>query len=159
MVPNDPQYSQQWAMTKIDAPDAWNITTGSQSVVVAVIDTGVDYTDSELAANIWTNPAQPPAPATTTATASSATSTATISSTNNGNPMDDNGHGTHVAGIIAAVGNNGQGVAGVDWSVSIMALKFLDSQGDRLPLRRHSGHQLRHDGAHPLRRQRPRDQQ
>ena len=75
-------------------------------------------------------PARSPATAsTTTATASSTTSTATTSSTNDGNPMDDHGHGTHVAGTIAAVGNNGVGVAGVNWNAKVMALKFLDADG------------------------------
>ena len=132
-IANDPSMSQLWGMTKIDAPDAWNITTGATGanrVVVAVIDTGVDYTHPDLAANIWTN-------------------TAEIAGngvdddhdgfvddvhgynfvSNNGNPMDDNGHGTHVSGTIAAVGNNSLGVAGVNWSASIMALKFMDSTG------------------------------
>ena len=122
MTPNDPATSQLWNMTQIKAQSAWNISTGSHSVVVAEIDTGVDYTDSDLAANIWTNP--------------HAGADGFVGdvhgydfANNDGNPMDDNGHGTHVAGTIGAVGNNGQGVAGVDWAVSIMPLKFLDSQG------------------------------
>ena len=93
---------------------------------MAVIDTGVDYTDADLAANIWTNPD----------VAGNGTTdgfTGDVHGYNfvadNGNPMDDNGHGTHVAGILGAVGNNGLGITGVDWSVSIMALKFLDADG------------------------------
>jgi subtilisin family serine protease len=133
-VPNDPQFSEQWAFRNtgqgggtpgddIHAAAAWNLTTGSRNVVVAVIDSGVDYTDPDLAANIWTNPY-----------AGRDGYTADLHGydfvDNNGNPMDDYGHGTHVAGIIGAVGNNGQGVTGVDWSCSIMALKFLDANGD-----------------------------
>ena len=132
-MPNDPSFAQQWALqnngqtgstpaTGIDAEAAWNLATGSRSVVVAVIDTGVDYTDPDLAANIWTNPY-----------AGQDGFSGDLHGYNfvadNGNAMDDNGHGTHVAGIIGASGNNGQGVSGVDWSVSIMALKFMDSSG------------------------------
>ncbi|MCL4125256.1 UNVERIFIED_CONTAM: hypothetical protein GTU68_049749 [Idotea baltica] len=90
----------------INAPGAWDLNTGSNSVVVAVIDTGVDYNHTDLKANMWVNPNE-------------------IA----GNPYDDNGHGTHVAGTIGAKGNNGKGVAGVNWNVKIMALKFLDANG------------------------------
>jgi subtilisin family serine protease len=122
-VPDDSQYADQWAPADINLPAAWNITTGSQNVVVAVIDSGVDYTDPDLAANIWTNP-----------NAGLDGFTGDVHGYNfvsdTGNPMDDNGHGTHVAGIIGAVGNNGAGVAGVNWNVTIMPLKFLDANGD-----------------------------
>ncbi len=94
---NDPQLSSLWGLTKIDAPDAWNVSTGSKSVVVAVLDTGVDYTDSDLAANIWTNP-----------NAGADGFQGDVHGydfvNNDGNPMDDNGHGTHVAGILAPWG-------------------------------------------------------
>ena len=103
-------------------PPAWNITTGSRNVVVAVIDSGVDYTDPDLAANIWTNPH-----------AGQDGFAGDLHGYNfvddNGNPMDDYGHGTFVAGIIGAVGNNGLGVTGVNWNVTIMPLKFLDANG------------------------------
>jgi subtilisin family serine protease len=132
-VPNDPLFAQQWALENtgrsggtpgddIDAAAAWNLTTGSHNVVVAVIDTGVDYTDADLAANIWTNPY-----AGTDGYSGDLHGYDFVD--NNGNPMDGNGHGTHVAGIIAAAGNNGVGVTGVDWSCSIMALKFMDADG------------------------------
>jgi len=113
MTSNDPQMSQLWGMTKINAQAAWNISTGSQRVVVAEIDTGVDYTDADLAANIWTNP-------NAGADGFQGDIHGYDFANNDGNPMDDNGHGTHVAGTIGAVGNNGRGVAGVNWSVSIM---------------------------------------
>ena len=108
-------------MAAIDASAAWTITTGSSNVVVAVIDTGVDYNHVDLAGNIWTNP--------------NAGNDGFVGDVhgynfvaNNGNPMDDNGHGTHVAGTIAAEANN-YGVTGVAYSTSIMALKFLNADG------------------------------
>lgn len=139
--PNDPSFGAQWALqntgqgggragTDINALAAWNVTTGSGSVIVAVIDTGVDYTHRDLAANMWRNAGEIPGNG--------------IDDDGNGyvddvygydfanddpDPMDDNGHGTHVAGILGAVGNNGRGVAGVIWNVQIMALKFLRSDG------------------------------
>ncbi len=133
-VPNDSEFSQQWDLDNtgqdsgasgddIDATAAWNITTGSRNVVVAVIDSGVDYTDPDLATNIWTNP-----------NAGQDGFSGDVHGynfvNNTGNPTDDNGHGTFVAGEIGAVGNNGLGVAGVDWNVTIMPLKFLDANGN-----------------------------
>ena len=141
LVSNDPSFTQLWGLNNtgqsggvadadIDAPEAWNVTTGSRSVVVAVIDTGIDYTHGDLAANAWRNPRE--------------IAGDRIDNDGNGfiddvygwdfangdaNPMDDNGHGTHVSGTIGAVGNNGTGVVGVNWQVSIMGLKFLDASG------------------------------
>lgn len=119
---SDPDYKDLWGLDQIDASDAWNITTGSRSVVVAVLDSGVDYTHADLAANIWTN-----------ANAGSDGFSGDLHgydfANGDGDPMDDNGHGTHVAGIIAAVGSNGVGVTGANWSASLMCLKFLDSNG------------------------------
>ncbi|HIJ86311.1 MAG TPA: S8 family serine peptidase [Desulfuromonadales bacterium] len=109
-LPNDPDYSRLWGMQKINAPAAWDITTGSSSVVVAIIDSGIDYNHPDLAANIWPGLGY-------------------NSITGSNDPMDDNGHGTHVAGTIGGVGNNGSGVAGVNWNVKLMACKFLDSTG------------------------------
>jgi len=129
-IPSDPQYGQLWGMGAIDAPDAWNISTGSSKVVIAVIDTGVDYTDRDLAANIWTNPNE------IAANGADDDHDGFVDDVhgynfvaNNGDPMDDNSHGTHVSGTLGAVGNNSLGVAGVNWSCSIMPLKFLDSNG------------------------------
>jgi hypothetical protein len=115
----------------IDAPEAWEIATGTDSVIVAVIDTGVDYTHPDLAANMWINEAE-------------FNGTAGVDDDGNGyvddiygydccnddpDPIDDEGHGSHVSGTIGAVGNNGVGVTGMCWNVKIMAVKFLDSDG------------------------------
>ena len=113
----------------IDAPEAWDITTGSSDVIIAVMDSGVDYNHEDLSANIWSN----------------------IDETLNGNdddgngyiddvrgwdfvngdnnPVDSNDHGTHVAGTIAAKGNNATGIAGVCWTAKIMPLRYLDAFG------------------------------
>src|SRR5262249_48878129 len=114
----------------IDAPEAWDVTTGSSSVVVAVIDTGVDYTHPDLAANIWTNAGEVPGNGVDDDHNGYVDDVHGYDFVNNdGDPMDDHFHGTHVAGTIGAVGNNGTGVAGINWNVKIMALKFLDGNG------------------------------
>ena len=110
VVPSDAYFSSLWGMSKISAPAAWDISTGSSSVVVAVIDTGIDYNHYDLKANLWPGIGY-------------------NAITNTSDPKDDNGHGTHVAGTIGGVGNNSVGVAGVNWNVQIMACKFLDSTG------------------------------
>ena len=149
-IPNDPDFSKLWGLKNsgqtggvsgadINAEEAWNIQSGDEAVLVGVIDTGVDYEHPDLVDNIWNNPGE-------------------IGIDSNGNdkksngedddnngyvddwrgwdfvnndnePMDDNVHGTHVAGTIGAVGNNSVGVVGVNWKVRIMSLKFLSSNG------------------------------
>ena len=139
-IPNDPRFNELYGLDNtgqtggtpdadIDAPEAWDSQTGSD-VVVAVIDTGLDYNHEDIVGNVWNNPGEIPNNG--------------IDDDNNGyiddtigwdfvngdnDPFDDNDHGTHVSGTIAAVGNNGIGVAGVNWSARIMPLKFLSARG------------------------------
>jgi len=140
--PNDTYFTYLWGMhntgqtggvndADIDAPEAWDINTNGSNIIVAVIDTGVDYTHPDLAANMWVNTAEK-------------NGSPGVDDDGNGyiddiygydfynrdgNPMDDHGHGTHCSGTIGAAGNNGQGVAGVCWNAKIMAVKFLSSGG------------------------------
>ena len=140
-TPNDPDLSQLWGLhntgqtggtvdADIDAMEAWSVARGDATIVIGVIDTGVDYNHPDLAANIWTNPNEIPGDG--------------IDNDNNdyiddvygwdwvnddNDPMDDHGHGTHCAGTIAAVGNNAIGVVGVNWHASIMSLKFISADG------------------------------
>ncbi len=141
LTPSDSRYSQLWALhntgqtggkvdADIDAPEAWGITTGSQQVVVAVIDTGVDYNHPDLRANMWVNLGEIPGDGIDNDGNGFVDDVYGYDFVNNdGSPLDDNGHGTHVAGTIGAVGNNDEGVTGVAWSVSIMAVKFLNANG------------------------------
>ena len=142
VIPNDSQFSNLWGMhntgqtggvadADINAPEAWDITQGSSSVVVAVVDTGVDYTHQDLAANIWTNPGEIPNNGIDDDNNGYTDDVHGIDSADNdSDPMDTEGHGTHVAGTIGARGNNGVGVAGVNWNVSIIACKvFASSTG------------------------------
>jgi subtilisin family serine protease len=135
-VPNDPSFSRLWGLNNvgqsgglrdadIDAPEAWNTTTGSRDVVVAVIDSGIDYNHPDLKANMWKNPREIPGnDFDDDGNGFKDDVYGWDFSSNDANPMDENGHGTHVAGTIGAVGNNGVGVAGVSWNVSLMALKI-----------------------------------
>lgn len=131
--PTDPDYEEhQWALGEstidadIDAPEAWDIFTGSSDIVVALIDSGANYNHDDLEANIWINEGEIPGN--------------DIDDDNNGykddvhgydfvsgdgDPMDDLGHGTHIAGIVGAEANNGEGIAGVNWNVKIMMLKII----------------------------------
>jgi subtilisin family serine protease len=110
----------------INATNGWDYQTSASNVIVAVIDTGVRYTHEDLAANMWRNPQENLDGYTNDLYG--------INLVNNGHgagdPWDDYGHGTHVAGIIGAVGNNGVGIAGVCWQAQLMALKFIDSNGN-----------------------------
>lgn len=140
--PDDPNFAQLWGMhntgqtggtedADIDAPEAWDIANEANDIIVAVLDSGVDFTHPDLAGNMWVNEAE-------------LNGIPGVDDDNNvfvddiygydfynndGNPMDDMLHGTHCAGIIGAVGNNAEGVAGVCWNVRIMALKWLNVFG------------------------------
>lgn len=114
----------------IDAPEAWDITTGSNSIVVAVLDTGIDLTHPDLAANIWTNPGEIPGDGIDNdANGFIDDAHGWDFKNNDNNPTDDQHHGTHVSGTLAAIGNNNNGIAGVAWNVKILPLKFLGSDG------------------------------
>lgn len=137
--PNDPQFADQWALNNvgqnggkakadIDALKAWLKTRGSSDVVVAVLDSGVDYNHVDLRANMWTRPDTVPQYTDDELGAFDDLHGFDIDD-NVGDPMDDNGHGTHCAGIIGAEGDNGEGIAGINWNVRIMPLKFLSRGG------------------------------
>ncbi|MDR3625568.1 MAG: S8 family serine peptidase [Ignavibacteriaceae bacterium] len=126
LTPGDPFYSQQWgiAATQIDA--VWASTTGDTTQIIAILDTGVDWKHPDLADNIWVNP-NPNTMADANGVINDIRGWDYIN--NDNDPMDDNSHGTHVAGIAAAVGNNGIGIAGVNWHAKIMPIKVFQSDG------------------------------
>lgn len=149
-TPNDPAFGNLWGMKNIgqkdsagqagvagvdiDAEKAWDVQTGSKKVLVAVIDTGVDYNHPDLKDNVWTNEAE-------------ANGKAGVDDDNNGiiddihganfvddahptgDPLDDHGHGSHCSGTIGGKGNDGAGIVGVNWDVKIMGAKFLSADG------------------------------
>lgn len=129
-VPSDPLFSQQWGLQKIQAPTGWGSGTGSTSVVIAIVDTGVDYSHPDMRANEWINAGEVAGNG--------------IDDDGNGyvddvrgydffnkdsDPYDDHGHGTHVGAIAAAAGDNGQYIAGVTWRARVMPVKFLNQYG------------------------------
>ena len=140
-IPNDSSFNQLWGMNNtgqtggtpdadINAPEAWDITTGSADVVLAVIDTGIDYTHPDLAANAWSNPNEIAGNFIDDDGNGYVDDIHGIDTINNdSDPMDDNNHGTHVSGTIGATGNNALGVTGVNWNVQIAGCKFLSAIG------------------------------
>ena len=142
-TPNDPSFGNLWGLQNtgqsggtagvdIDATTAWNMETGSGSVIVAVIDTGVDYHHPDLAQNMWTNPGEIASNGIdddANGIIDDVHGANFVPATATGDPMDDHYHGTHCAGTIGAVGNNSVGIVGVAWNVKIMAVKFLNSSG------------------------------
>ncbi len=128
-VPDDPQYPEQWYMDHIDAPKAWGITTGSKGVVVMVVDSGIDPTHEDLIENLWTNPNDPPNGYDDDKNGYVDDTHGIDAIGKTGMLFDANGHGTHVAGIIGATGNNGKGISGTDWRVSIVGCRFIDATG------------------------------
>jgi subtilisin family serine protease len=129
-VSNDPDVASLYGLDLIKAKSAWDRSVGSSSTVVAVIDTGIDYSHPDLAQNVWVNPGEVAGNGIDDDGNGYIDDIHGINSlTGSGNPFDDNGHGTHCAGTIGARGNNGLGVVGVNWDVKIVGLKFLNSGG------------------------------
>ena len=135
VAPNDPSFGTQWALNNlgqsggvpgadIKALAAWDVIRDAPSVIVAVVDTGLNLTHQDLAPNLWINPA--PSSANDRHGANFVGGRGALVS---GNPTDDGGHGSHVAGTIGAVGNNNIGVSGVAWKVQLMAIKAFPSTG------------------------------
>ncbi|KYG66739.1 subtilase [Bdellovibrio bacteriovorus] len=149
-TPNDPMLGQLWGMKNIGQPDsqkkdgiagmdinaekAWDIQTGSRDVIVAVIDTGVDFNHPDLKDNMWTNEAELKGQAGVDDDGNGIVDDIYGASFVNanaptGNPLDDHGHGTHCSGTIGAKGDDGKGIVGVAWNVRIMGVKFLSASG------------------------------
>ena len=140
-LPNDPSFSSEWSLKNtgqtggtpgvdINAERAWDLSTGSRNVVVAVIDSGIDLTHPDLAPNLWTNPGE------IAGNGIDDDKNGFVDDVhgwdfidNDAVPQDGYGHGTHVAGIIGAVGNDGFGVTGVNWQVSLMVLRIQNDSG------------------------------
>jgi len=144
-TPNDPNFGLLWGLANdgqtingvpglpgadIDARRAWDAWTGDPDFRVAVVDTGIDYVHPDLAANMWTNPLEIAGNLIDDDLNGFVDDLHGYDFLNDdGNPMDDHSHGSHVAGTIGAVGNNGCGVTGINWSCNLVALKFLDDTG------------------------------
>jgi large repetitive protein len=139
-IPNDLSFNRLWGLhntgqiggtpgADISAAEAWDITTGAD-VPVAIIDTGIDYRHLDLDGNIWTNPADPIDHADNDGNGYVDDFRGIDLASGDSDPLDDSNHGTHVAGIVGAEGNNAYGVVGVSWKTKLMALKFLDKNGE-----------------------------
>lgn len=145
VLPDDPLLEQLWGLhnagqqggkpdADIDAPEAWNITTGKNQAqggpLIAVIDTGADYNHKDLKDNIWVNQGEIAGDGADNDGNGVVDDVYGFNAANDsGNPMDDNGHGSHTSGTIGAAGNNAEGVVGVSWNANIMPVKFLSADG------------------------------
>jgi subtilisin family serine protease len=152
--PNDSNFIFQWSLhntgqiggtsdADIDAPEAWNLQTGSRNVIIAIIDTGVKLTHEDLQAKIWLNSDEiggngldddsngfiDDVRGWDFCNSPMDSSLVRCTSPRDNNPDDEDGHGTHVSGIAAAIGNNGRGIAGVSWGATVMPVKSLDAFG------------------------------
>jgi subtilisin family serine protease len=141
-TPNDTLFNSLWGLHNtgspggpadidIDAPEIWDKTRGSSDILIAVIDTGIDYNHPDLNSNMWVNPGEIAGNSTDddgNGYIDDVYGINAISGT--GDPMDDHGHGTHCAGTIGAVGNNSQGTVGVNWDVGMIAAKFVNASGE-----------------------------
>lgn len=147
ITPNDPLYlsGSQWNLNNtgqfggvpdadIDAPEGWAIQNSASNIIVAIIDSGIRYSHEDLKDNMWKNPGEIPGNGIDDDNNGYIDDiygiNAVDGAANPGDPMDDFGHGTHVAGIIGASANNGKGIAGIAWKVKLMALKFIDSSNN-----------------------------
>ncbi|KAF0128252.1 MAG: peptidase S8/S53 subtilisin kexin sedolisin [Bacteroidetes bacterium] len=129
VVPNDPLYSQQWGISATQIDQVWETTTGTPDQIIAILDTGVDWNHPDLTENIWNNSDE-------SVSGTDSDGNGFVDDVrgwdfvnNDNNPADDNSHGTHVAGIAAAKGNNGIGIAGSNWGAKIMSVKVFQSSG------------------------------
>ncbi|MCW8193449.1 S8 family serine peptidase [Proteobacteria bacterium 005FR1] len=142
LVPSDTHFSSQWALHNrgqsggvagidIAAVEGWDYVTGSGDVILGVIDTGIDYTHSDLKANMWRNPGEIAGNGVDDDGNGWVDDVHGINAIQgNGSPLDDEGHGTHVAGSIAGRGNDGIGISGVMWEAKLIACKFLNANGE-----------------------------
>lgn len=154
VIPNDPLFNTQWGLhnvgqaspflpgnpfedplgpglvdADIDAPEAWDTATGDSEIVIAIIDSGIDYNHPDLAANIWTNPNEIPDGFDNDGNGFVDDIVGWDTFNLDNDPIDDNGHGTHVAGTVGASTNNNIGVAGVAWNAKLMAVKAASAGG------------------------------
>lgn len=129
-IPNDVHLTQDYWHHAIGSYDAWDVRTSSEEVVVGVVDSGINYNHPDLVDNMWRNSAEIPGNGIDDDSNGVIDDVFGLNTINDsGDPMDDNVHGSHCAGIIGARGNNGQGVAGVGWRAKLMALKFISADG------------------------------
>jgi subtilisin family serine protease len=139
-IPNDEYFDYLWGLHNtgqtggpsdidINAPEAWDITTGSSSIIIGVIDTGIDYNHPDLIPNIWVNPGEISDGIDNDGNGYIDDIHGINAISSSGDPLDDHSHGTHCSGIIGAAGNNSQGVVGVNWNVKLIGTKFLDATG------------------------------